>query len=108
MDTTKIMYDLPASNTDITGRYGCAPWTADFNNLNTNYYAKKRSAVNPVKTRADIAKNNYETPTTGYRAKINAIQTNFNDIIGNLTTIVSSVVDPNRGLFAGLNCQLLG
>lgn len=108
MDTAKIIYQVPATNAQITGRYSCATWTTDFTGVFTNYYDRKRTVVGPVKGRSDGTKTSYNTPTTGYKARINAIQTSFDSIINTLSSTVNSVVDPNRGLVAGLNCQLLG
>lgn len=54
------------------------------------------------------AKTNYNTGTTGYHDRLQGVQSAFTPISTQLTSIVRSVVDPQYGMVAGLNCLVLG
>lgn len=116
LDTTKIIFETYAGadpTADLNTRYTagagvCQTWKNDFTPLYTNYYSPKYVALNPVKTRVTSAKTSFNTGGTGYKARIGTLGSTFTSTISALTGIVSTVVDPQYGLIAGLNCLLLG
>lgn len=94
---------------DITGRYsGCSTWITDMSNLWTAYYSVKKANYQAVRTNMGSAKTNYNTASTGYHDKLTQVQSAFVPISSQLTSIVRTVVDPQYGMVAGLNCLLLG
>ena len=60
-----------------------------------------------VKTRAHATVTSFNAGG-GYRAKIVTVGSTFTTVSTALTTAVSTVVDPQYGMIAGLNCLLLG
>jgi hypothetical protein len=54
------------------------------------------------------AKTNYNTATSGYHDRLAGVQSAFVLISSQLTAIVRTVVDPQYGMVAGLNCLVLG
>lgn len=108
----KVLLVTTTPNADINARYttagACGTWATDMNNLWNNYYDVKKTNYAPIRTRMANTKAQYNTPTTGYHARISSVGTSFTNIINTLETVVSSVVDPNSGMIAGLNCLLLG
>lgn len=98
----------------LDARYGapCAgsTWTTYFGNVWDNYYRIKTSEMNNIYNRwltvsdstnpaSDISQ------VTSDFATINSTMTN---VLGNLTAAVDSIIDPNYGLIAGLNCKIIG
>lgn len=103
MDTR---YSLTATGGD------CLNWKNAFTPLHRNYYGPKYGAFQPIKDRLSTSatgvKGTFNTASTGYKAKIGSLGTTFSNTISHLEAIVTSVVDPQYGLLAGLNCLLLG
>jgi hypothetical protein len=112
IDSMKVLLNTVTQSADINARYGtagdCGLWAADMNNLWTNYYNPKKTAYDPVRTRMTATITQYNLATTGYHDRLNTVGTSFTTIINSLNQAASSVVDPQYGLVAGLNCLLLG
>lgn len=108
MDTTKIIDNTANFVADITARYsGCASYIADMTLLHNNYYTVKNAQLASIKTRIDNVVTSY-TAASGYYDKLGDVGTAFASSLTALTSVVSTVVDPNNGMVAGLNCLVLG
>lgn len=109
MDTTKIIDNTATFLSDISARYsGCTDYIADMTLLYNNYYFIKKGHLDDIKTRMDAVVTSFNTPTTGYNALLGDVGTAFTNAITALNLVVSTVIDPNQGMIAGLNCLLLG
>ena len=83
------------------------------NNVWTNYYKIKETALGPtvgstvsatgVYPRANTANSDFATLTT----KINSLNTTFTNINSGLSNLMT-LVNPTYGLFASLNCKVIG
>ena len=74
----------------------------------TEYYDAKKTAIDPIKARITSTRNYFTTASTGYSDKIDAVGTSFTNIVNALQSVISSIVDPNYGMVAGMNCLVLG
>lgn len=50
----------------------------------------------------------YSDPTNGYYTRVANVGQVFNSIMSNFTGGIDSITNPDYGMIAGLNCQLLG
>lgn len=118
MDSAQsLFYYLTPSNnllTDLSTRYGLTcTFNSILNNVWTNYYKLKETALGPtvgsttsssgVYPRASTVNTDFNTLLTRVNA-LNSTFTQINSGLGNVLTLV----DPNYGLFASLNCKVLG
>lgn len=110
MDSMKVLLNSgTAQVADITARYpGCTTWITQMTSLWNEYYNQKKTRYTPVRTNMAAAKTNYNTGTTGYHDRLADVQSAFVPISSQLTSIVRTVVDPQYGMVAGLNCLVLG
>lgn len=92
-------------NTAITD---CNTWNTDITNIINRYYSVKKTNYGPIRTRMAGVITRFNDGTNGYNVKISNINSAFTSIITILEGLVSTVVDPNYGMVAGLNCLLLG
>lgn len=74
----------------------------------TEYYAVKKSKIDPIKASITSTRNSFTTTSTGYSDRIDAVGTSFTNIVNALQSVISSIVDPNYGMVAGMNCLVLG
>ena len=72
------------------------------------YYDAKKTAIDPIKARITSTRNYFTTASTGYSHRIDAVGTSFGNIVDVLKIVISSIVDPNYGMVAGMNCLVLG
>ena len=77
-------------------------------NVWNRYYNIKKTNQGPVKTRMATTFTTYNTASTGYHDRLTTLGNRFGTITSTLSSTVSSVVDPQYGMIAGLNCLLLG
>ena len=108
MDTMKIFEGVGTTLADIGTRYsGCAGYISDITDLFNNYYVIKDGQMASIKARAHATVTSFNAGG-GYRAKIGTVGSTFTTVSTALTAAVSTVVDPQYGMIAGLNCLLLG
>lgn len=109
MDTTSVLSSyssLSTLQTDLGTRYsGCTTFNSDLSNTWNNYYKIKIPAFSPVSSRASTASTTLNTFTSNLT---NSINTTFTTAKNSLNSASSTVVDPDYGLVAGLNCRLIG
>lgn len=109
MDTTSTLSGYTSKATllsDLGTRYsGCTTFNNDLANTWSNYYSIKQSAYAPVSSRASTATtavNTFSSDITG------TLNTTFTNAQSSLSSAAATVVDPQYGLVAGLNCKLIG
>ena len=109
MDTTSVLSSyssLATLQSDLGTRYsGCTTFNSDLSNTWNNYYKIKKPAFSPISTRASSASTSLNTFTSNLTSSIN---TTFTNAKTSLNSASSTVVDPDYGLVAGLNCRLIG
>ena len=109
MDTTSVLNSyssLATLKSDLGTRYsGCTTFNDDLSNTWNNYYKIKKPAFSPVSSRASTASSSLNTFTSNLTSSIN---TTFTNVKTSLNSAAATVVDPDYGLVAGLNCKLIG
>lgn len=109
MDTTSTLSSYSSKATllsDLGTRYsGCTTFNNDLANTWNNYYSIKKSAYAPVSSRASSANTAVNTFTSDITGTLN---TTFSNAQSSLSSASDTVVDPQYGLVAGLNCKLIG
>lgn len=109
MDTTSTLDGYSSKSTllsDLGTRYsGCTTFNNDLANTWNNYYSIKKSAYAPVSSRASTANTAVNTFTSDITGTLN---TTFSNAQSSLSSASDTVVDPQYGLVAGLNCKLIG
>lgn len=118
MDTAQSLYYYltpgKVLSTDLISRYGATcTFNTILNNVWTNYYKVKETALGPtvgssssssgVYPRANTVNNDITSLVT----KVNALTTTFTNINSSLTSIFT-LIDPNYGLFSSINCKVIG
>jgi hypothetical protein len=109
MDTTSVLgsySSLATLQSDLDSRYsGCTTFNNDLSNTWNNYYKIKKAAFSPITSRASTASSSLNTFTSNLTSSIN---TTFTNAKNSLNSASATVVDPDYGLVAGLNCKLIG
>jgi hypothetical protein len=109
MDTTDTLRGYTSKTTllnDLGTRYsGCTTFNNDLANTWNNYYNIKKNAYASVTTRASSANPSVSAFASDISGKINTTLTNAQN---SLSAASSTVVDPQYGLVAGMNCKLIG
>jgi hypothetical protein len=101
---------------DLNTRYpGCnAGFNTDLKNIWVNYFQVKATAlgtpVNSVIPATGVLPR-AKTAQTSINNLVSSVSTPLTDIMNNVTTnlnSISTLIDPNYGVLAGLNCSLFG
>lgn len=98
--------------TYLTNRYGAGACATDlgteFGNNYDFWYTPRvdgTTGINSVKTRFNGA---VTTDLNNINSDMTALKPKFRDVYGNLSAAINSLVDPNYGMVAGVNCLLIG
>jgi hypothetical protein len=109
MDTTSTLNSYSSLATllsHLNTRYsGCTAFNSDLSNTWNNYYKIKKAGYAPVSSRAATANTAINTFTSDLAGTLN---TTFTNAQSSLAAASATVVDPQYGLVAGLNCKLIG
>lgn len=119
MDSSQVLFrylnvvnNLP---TDLASRYGSAcTLNAKLNNVWTNYYKVKLTAIGPTVGGTSSSSGVYPRTKT-VETDVNNLNSTVTPALPNLfTTIntnmasISSLTNPTYGIFGGLNCSVIG
>lgn len=86
------------------------PWTDYFGNVWDNYYQIKTSKFVGISNRWDQVSNsaNLGSDISIITGNLGSINSTMTSVIGTLQGAFAAIIDPQYGMIAGLNCQLIG
>lgn len=97
MSMTSIQNDI------LTLDPTCTILKTDLYNLYNNWYVPKYDKLTAVNSRVSTV----STDVSNMVSTMNSLKTDFSTVITNLNSLIT-IIDPNTGILAGINCLVLG